>query len=76
MLPAQLRWKLRRGMRELDVLLERFATRWDQLGDAERATFVSLLAVEDDQLWDLLSGRIKSADKDLQDIVDKIRAHN
>ncbi|HKX55880.1 MAG TPA: succinate dehydrogenase assembly factor 2 [Xanthomonadales bacterium] len=50
-----LRWQSRRGMKELDVLLERFiqiqSIELDQDAWPELET---LLAMEDDQLWDLI----------------------
>jgi len=49
----KLRWLCRRGMRELDVLLERFiANNEDSLAGGEWPEFESLLNTEDDRLWD------------------------
>lgn len=49
---GSLRWQLRRGMRELDVLFERYhATRYAQANAAERAAFERLLEREDPELW-------------------------
>lgn len=49
----KLRWLCRRGMRELDILLERFVTR--NQGNLEQGAFPefeALLQSEDDVLWD------------------------
>lgn len=47
----------RRGMKELDVMLERyFECRWPEAGAGERAAFVELLEMQDPDLWDLLKG--------------------
>jgi antitoxin CptB len=62
----RLRWKARRGMKELDVLLEAFfaaqassllAGGWPQLD--------FFLSQEDDVLFDWISGRDLPTDKDL-----------
>jgi antitoxin CptB len=48
----QLRWLCRRGMKELDVLLERFlAEHEDALRSGAWPDLEQLLAEEDDQLW-------------------------
>lgn len=49
----RLRWLCRRGMKELDVLLERFlANHAEALQNGQWPEFEALLANEDDQLWD------------------------
>ena len=54
---SQIRWRLRRGMKELDVLLTRwFDKQWSQAGASERAAFVDLLACEDPDIWSWLMG--------------------
>ncbi len=48
----KLRWRCRRGMRELDQLFGRYLDqRWRQAPTAERAVFRQLLETEDDKLW-------------------------
>lgn len=48
----KLRWRCRRGMRELDQLFGRYLDqRWEQAPTAERAVFLQLLETEDDKLW-------------------------
>ena len=71
----RLRWRCRRGMRELDQLLERWLdVAWRQSTEAERATFLRLLDSEDDRLWRWFLGHEVAADPDLQALVDRIRA--
>lgn len=49
----KLKWLCRRGMKELDVLLERFiANQEAEIGQGAWPELESLLALEDDQLWD------------------------
>lgn len=54
---ARLRWLCRRGMKELDILLERFCRdHLDQLDDAGLTDFESLLQLEDPDLYAVLIG--------------------
>lgn len=49
---GQLRWRCRRGMRELDVLLERYLKeRYPSAPAAEQQAFVALLEAPDPQLF-------------------------
>lgn len=67
-------WQCRRGMRELDQLLHGFLDkRYAGLGTAQLATFATLLEYPDAVLLELLMGRMRPADKDVDDIVQEIR---
>lgn len=73
---AGIRWRLRRGMRELDILLEGFYEAcYPDLPDPARRAFVALLECEDDDLWAWLTGRDMPARDDLADAVRRIRRH-
>ncbi len=49
----KLKWLCRRGMKELDVLLERFISAHEEsLAEGAWPEFESLLDTEDDRLWD------------------------
>ncbi len=53
---AKLKWQCRRGMKELDLLLENYlATDYLLADTAEKARFVKLLALEDDELFTVLT---------------------
>ncbi|GAB3355235.1 FAD assembly factor SdhE [Lysobacter tyrosinilyticus] len=70
----RLRWKSRRGMRELDQLLGRYLDReWRQSSEAERVVFLRLLETEDDRLWHWFMGHETSDDGEIQTLVDCIR---
>jgi antitoxin CptB len=70
----RLRWRCRRGMRELDQLLTRWLDRrWAQASDAERGAFLRLLDCEDDRLWAWFLGRERSADAEIDALVRNIR---
>ena len=70
----RLRWRCRRGMRELDQLLGRYLDRaWRQSSDDERGVFLRLLETEDDKLWHWFMGHEEAQDAQLQALVQKIR---
>lgn len=54
----RVRWRCRRGMLELDIVLTRFVEqRYPQLDDDQRAAFDELLDLPDTELWDLVSSK-------------------
>ena len=70
----KLQWLARRGMRELELLIERFllheresllAGGWPELE--------SLLACEDDRLWDWFQGRYDADAEPYRTLIDAIR---
>jgi antitoxin CptB len=68
-----LRWRCRRGMRELDQLLTRYLDqRWPQAPDSERGVFRRLLDGEDDTLWAWCTGSSRPADPELAALVERI----
>jgi antitoxin CptB len=70
----RLAWQCRRGMRELDVLLQGFLEqRYEQLDARERDSFTRLLGYPDAVLLEWLMGRMVPADKDVASIVQDIR---
>jgi antitoxin CptB len=72
---GRLRWRCRRGMKELDVLLERFAHRaLAQAGEAERQALAELLALGDPQLAAYLLGGQTPAAPHLALLVGRIRS--
>ena len=71
----RLRWRCRRGMRELDQLLTRYLDRrWPQASDEERGVFLRLLDCEDDRLWRWFLGHETASDAALDTLVQRIRA--
>ncbi len=71
----RLRWRSRRGMRELDQLFGRYLDRvWSGADAEERATFERLLACEDDRLWRWFLGYEAPEDPELHVLVERIRA--
>ncbi|MFQ5487732.1 MAG: succinate dehydrogenase assembly factor 2 [Gammaproteobacteria bacterium] len=71
---ARLRWQCRRGMRELDLLLEDFmCEQYDSLGKEERQAFRRLLDCPDQLLLEYLMGRMAPSDKEVAYVVARIR---
>ena len=69
----RLRWRCRRGMRELDVLLERYlAECWPSAPPERRAAFGALLELPDPELAALFLGRTVMGITALADVVAEI----
>ena len=70
----RLRWRCRRGMKELDQLLERWLDqKWAASSDAQRGVFLRLLDSEDDRLWRWFLGHENAPDAELDALVQRIR---
>jgi len=55
---GRLRWHSRRGMLELDLVLERFWLRHGETLSAEQAKALErVLELEENDLWDIICGR-------------------
>jgi antitoxin CptB len=65
----RLKWKCRRGLLELDLVLEGYLRK--NPSDAE---LVALLDLPDNDLWDIVSGRSERYDGKFRDIVARLRA--
>jgi antitoxin CptB len=67
-----LKWKCRRGLLELDLVLQDFVEK--RLRDEDVAMLNELLALEDNELWDIVSGRSDRYDDRFRGIVAQLRA--
>lgn len=71
---SRLYWQCRRGMLELDSLLQDFfKAQFDTLNSPQRAAFELLLQSPDDLLLEYLMGRMVPMDPGMADVVSKIR---
>lgn len=71
---SRLRWQCRRGMLELDALLGEFVDHhYAELDSADRNTFQELLSFPDQLLFDYFFGNGKPTDKDVNDVIERIR---
>jgi antitoxin CptB len=68
-----MRWAARRGMLELDLVLEPFVNvRFRELDDADRQRFEQLMLCEDQDLFAWFLGREQPADKEIAAIVEQV----
>ncbi len=72
---SKLRWNCRRGMKELDTLLQRYLQqRYVTAPMEEQQAFAELLELPDPQLWAYFSGRDKPNDPVHLKLVERIIA--
>ena len=70
----QLRWACRRGLLELDLLLNSYMDNvYDQLTDDEKQQFITLLDMQDQEMYEMLSGKTSPNDKELSALLERIR---
>lgn len=70
----RLRWQCRRGMLELDFLLNRFMdSGYEGLDSGERELFAHILDFEDQLLLDWIMQHVIPADPRIAGIIDRIR---
>jgi len=65
----KLKWKCRRGLLELDIVLERYL-KADELDPG----LSELLDLPDNDLWDIVAGRSENYQPHLKDVVARLRA--
>ncbi|VAW67989.1 Succinate dehydrogenase flavin-adding protein, antitoxin of CptAB toxin-antitoxin [hydrothermal vent metagenome] len=71
---SKLRWRCRRGMLELDILLNNFVNDdYVLLNSEQKNTFDLLLDYPDQLLFDLFLGHMESSDNDVSALVQTIR---
>lgn len=71
---GRLRWRCRRGMRELDVLLVRYLERdWPGADETARAAFCALLERQDPEINALLLGRMAPEDEAVANVLECLR---
>lgn len=60
---SRLRWRCRRGLLELDLMLEHFLLKqYHQLNPSQKMQFLHLLELPDNELWDMITGKIAAKD--------------
>jgi antitoxin CptB len=76
----RVRWRARRGLLELDIVLGRFIeAHYEQLDEAGKQAFEALLDMPDNPLWDMISGRAERGVQEApntgqQALLEKIRS--
>jgi antitoxin CptB len=70
----RVRWRSRRGLLELDIILGRFIdASYMQLNDAELLVFEALLDMPDNPLWDMIADRQEATRDDHRALLEKIK---
>lgn len=59
----RMRWRCRRGLLELDIVLGRFVEQYECLDIPQKRVFDTLLDMPDTQLWDMISGKSPALDE-------------
>jgi len=71
---GELRWRCRRGMLELDLILRSFVDKdMEQLTETELEVFDRLLDYPDQLLLELFLKQTLSSDKEISQLVERIR---
>ena len=65
----RLRWKCRRGLLELDIVLQRYLGKHPDDG-----MLSELLDLPDNDLWDIVAGRSELYEPHLKEVVARLRA--
>jgi antitoxin CptB len=72
---TRLKWQCRRGMLELDLLLESFLeTQYPLLDKEQKHQFREMLEIPDPELYAFLMGKKKTKDGLLDDIIKQVRS--
>lgn len=74
---ARIKWLMRRGMRELDVMLNRyFERRYAGASTTERSAFLRLLTeIEDPDIWAWTMAQTE-VPPEYRDVVEQLRIHH
>lgn len=74
---ARLKWQCRRGMLEIDILLNRFLNKHlNELNSKQLVAFEKLLSYPDPDIYQWLIGQSVPGDEEIIDIVTYIQFHN
>ena len=70
-------WRCRRGLLELDLLLESFVRQhYESLTPVQLQAFDRLLDFPDNELWDVVTGKAHNDDASLQPVLSLLRQVN
>ena len=70
----RLRWKCRRGMLELDIMLHSFLKNgYSELSTEDAQYFEQLLDYEDNPLFELLMGHMQPANPSMKNVITSIQ---
>lgn len=70
----RIRWRCRRGLLELDIVLGRFIEHYASLTRQQQAVFDSLLDLPDTELWDMIGGKLPALQEEQRELLVLINA--
>jgi antitoxin CptB len=71
---ARVRWRCRRGLMELEIILDRFLqAHYPTLSETEYAAFVELLTYQDADLWSLVAGEASEPEETKSRLIAMLR---
>ena len=71
---SRLRWRCRRGTKELDIVMNRYLKeRYETASAEEQASFNALLDIEDPIIFDWLMDKTQAEDENLQELVEILK---
>ena len=74
---AELKWRCRRGMLELDIVLNGYLDKnFNTMSPEQSTAFGAILDYPDQVLFDLLLGNMQSSDAGINSLIADIRAVN
>ena len=65
----RIRWRCRRGLLELDIVLGRFIEHYASLNTQQQAVFESLLDMPDTSLWNMISGKLPASHEEQRELL-------
>ncbi len=69
------RWRCRRGLLELDIVLQRFMDKhYQQMSETELQQLATLLDLSDNDLWDMITTRKEPEDTSLRPVLRLLQA--
>lgn len=68
----RIRWRCRRGLLELDIVLARFIEHYASLNAQQRVVFDTLLDMPDTALWDMICGKLPALDEAQRELLQLI----
>jgi len=70
----KLRWRCRRGMKELDVAMTAYLEKfYPQADSTEQAAFLRLLEEQDPELMNMVMGKLDAPDEHMAHVIQTIR---
>ncbi|MGB0865166.1 MAG: succinate dehydrogenase assembly factor 2 [Granulosicoccaceae bacterium] len=71
---SRLRWRCRRGMKELDVAMTAYLEKfYSQASEEDQAAFLRLMDTQDPELMNMVMGKIDAPDEQMERVLQTIR---